>query len=160
MNKSWSIIPSGRLTALTRKNMPTNRLDWISVREEAFAKVKELLTSAPILHFPDLLKPFSLSTDACERGFGAVLEQEGYDQRMYPIAYASRQTNPAEQKYAPTDLEVAALLFAVGHFEVYLLGNKVTVYIDHQALVSAFLPHLKSQTRGLLGRCCQIFTTA
>ena len=31
--------------------------------------------------------------------------------------YASCQTNPAEQKYAPTELEVAALVFAVGHFE-------------------------------------------
>ena len=39
-----------------------------------------------------------------------------------------------------------------GHFEVYLLGNKVTVYMDRQALVSAFVSHLKSQTRGLLAR--------
>ena len=43
-------------------------------------------------------------------------------------------------------------MFALGHFEVYLLGNKVTVYTDHQALVSAFVSHLKSQTRGLLAR--------
>ena len=35
---------------------------------------------------------------------------------------------------------------------MYLLGNKVTVYTDHQALVSAFVSHLKSQTRGLLAR--------
>ena len=73
---------------------------------------------------------------------------------MYPIAYASRHTNPAEQKYAPIELKVAAVVFVVGHCEVYLLGNKVTVYTctDHQALVSAFLTHLKSQTRGLLAR--------
>ena len=49
----------------------------------------------------------------CVWGFGVVLEQEGDDQKMYPIAYASRQTNPAEQKHAPTKLEVAALVFAV-----------------------------------------------
>ena len=89
--------------------------------------MKELLTHAPMLRPPDLSKPFFLSTDASERGFGAVLEQEGEDKKRYPIAYASRQTNPAEQKYAPTELKVAALVFAVGHFEVYLLGNKVTV---------------------------------
>ena len=74
------------LTALTRKNMPINRLDWTSECEQVFTKVKELLTSASILHPPDLSKPFSLSTDACERGFGAAFEQEGDDQRMYPIA--------------------------------------------------------------------------
>ena len=47
---------------------------------------------------------------------------------------------------------MAALIFAVEHFEVYLLGRPCTVYTDHQALVSAFLVHLKSQTRGLLAR--------
>ena len=35
---------------------------------------------------------------------------------------------------------------------MYLLGNKVTVYTDHQALVSSFIPYLKSQTKGLLAR--------
>ena len=76
--------------------------------------------------------------------------QEGEDKPRHPIAYASRQTNDAEKKYAPTQLEVAALVFGVEYFEVYLLGNKVTIFTDHQALVSAFLTHLKSQTKGLL----------
>ena len=47
---------------------------------------------------------------------------------------------------------MAALVFALEHFLVYLLGNKVTVYTDHQALVSSFIPYLKSQTKGLLAR--------
>ena len=55
-------------------------------------------------------------------------------------------------KYAPTQLEVAAIVFAAEHFEVYLLGNVFTVFTDHQVLVSAFLVHLKSQSRGLLAR--------
>jgi len=33
-----------------------------------------------------------------------------------------------------------------------LLGSKVTVFTDHQALVSAFIHYLKSQTKGLLAR--------
>ena len=41
------------------------------------------------------------------------------------MAYASRQTNAAEAKYAPTELEVAVLVYAVNHFAVYLLGNDV-----------------------------------
>ena len=68
------------------------------------------------------------------------------------MAFASRQTNLAEQKYAPTELEVAALIFAVEHFEVYLIGSTTTVYTDYQALVSSFLSYMKSQTRGLLAR--------
>ena len=51
-----------------------------------------------------------------------------------------------------TELEVAALVYALEHFQIYLLENKVTVYVDHQALVSSFLPYLKSQTKGILAR--------
>ena len=58
----------------------------------------------------------------------------------------------AESKYAPTELEVAALAFAIEHFEVYLLGSKATVFTDHRALVSPFISHLQSQTHGLVAR--------
>ena len=43
-------------------------------------------------------------------------------------------------------------MYAVEYFEVYLLGNQFTVYTDHQSLVSAFLTHMKSQSRGILAR--------
>ena len=142
------------LTALTRKGKQTGRFvafEWTSYCEKAFQKLKELLTTAPILRHPELTKPFFLWTYASELGFGAVLEQEENGKR-HPIAYASRQTNESERKYCPTELEVAALLFEVEHFEVYLFGNPVTVFTDHQALVSSFLTHLQGQTRGLLAR--------
>jgi len=125
---------------------------WEENCELAFNKIKELLVSAPMLRPPDLTKQFYLWTDASSKGFGAVLEQFGDDGKRHPIAYASRQTNTAEAKYAPTEFEVAALVYAVEHFEVYLLGNQTTVYTDHQALVSAFLSHMKSQTKGMLTR--------
>ena len=105
-----------------------------------------------MLRPPDLSKQFFVWTDASLIGFGAVLEQLDGEGRRHLIAYASRQTNNAEQKFAPTQLEVAALVYAVEHFEVYLLGQPFTVYTDHQPLVSAFIVHLKGQTRGLLTR--------
>ena len=104
---------------------------WSSECDEAFDKIKHLLVTAPLLHPPNLEKEFFLWTDASEKGFGAVLEQEGTDKVRHPVAYASRPTNNAEMKYAPTELEVAALVYALEHFQVYLLGNKVTVYTDH-----------------------------
>ena len=143
------------LTALTRKDKANGLMvpfGWSEECEFTFIKIKQLLTSAPILRPPDLTKEFYLWTDASSKGFGAVLEQQGDDGKRYPVAFASRQTNLAEQKYAPTELEVAALIFAVEHFEVYLIGSTTTVYTDHQALVSSFLSYMKSQTRGLLAR--------
>ena len=99
---------------------------------------RELLVSVPLLHPPNLDKEFYLWTDASEQGFGVVLEQENEGGIRHPIAYASRPTNSAEMKYAPTELEVAALVFALEHFGVYLLGNRVTVYTDLQH----WCPHL------------------
>jgi len=43
-------------------------------------------------------------------------------------------------------------VYGVEYFEVYLFGHPVTAYTDHQALVSAFLSQLRSQTKGLLAR--------
>ena len=54
-------------------------------------------------------------TVASQGGFGAVLEQMDEEGQRYSIACASRQTNQAEMKYAPTQLEVAAIVFAVEH---------------------------------------------
>ena len=105
-----------------------------------------------MLRPPDLSKHFYLWTDASCKGFGAVLEQYGDDGKRHPIAFASRQTNATEAKYAPTEFEVAALVYAIEHFKVYLLGNETTVYTDHQALVSGFLSHMKSHTKGILAR--------
>ena len=69
---------------------------------------------------------------------------------MYLLAETVlKVSNNSEQKYAPTHLEVAALVYSVEHFEVYLLGQLFAVYTDHQLLVSAFIVHLKSQTKGL-----------
>jgi len=127
------------LTALTRKDRSTGstvKFQWTDTCEEAFMELKE--------RPPDMTKPFFVWTDASLEGFGAVLEHIDLEGQRHPIAYASRQTNLAEAKYAPTQLKVAALVFAVD------LGNVFTVYTDHQALVSAFLVHLKSQTSGLL----------
>ena len=143
------------LTALTRQDKELKKtvpFVWDDKCEAAFQKAKELLITAPLLYPPDLTRDFFLWTDASGVGFGAVLEQVREDGCCHPVAYASRQTNAAEAKYAPTELEVAALVYAVTHFEVYLLGNSFTAYTDHQALVSAFIPHMKSQVKGLLAR--------
>ena len=132
---------------------------WSEACQQAFKEIKKCLLTAPVLRPPDLAKPFFLWVDARAVGFGAVLEQETEDGKTAPIAFASRPTSPAEQKFAATELEVAGLVFALEHFEVYVLGNPVTVYTDHQALVKSYLPYLKSQTKGILARWYLRFTT-
>ena len=143
------------LTDLTRHDKATGKpvpFIWSEECQRAFEEIKKLLISAPLLHPPDWEKQFYLWTDASLTGFGCVLEQEDADGKRVPVAYASRTTSDAEKKYGITELEVAALVYALEHFEVYLLGNHFTVYTDHKALVQSYLPYLKSQAKGMLAR--------
>ena len=72
--------------------------------------------------------------------------------RIVSDTQSSRCTNQAKQKYGVSELEVAELVYALEHFQVYLLGSKVTVYTNHLAPVTSFTPYLKSQTKGMRAR--------
>ena len=75
--------------------------------EECSISVQELrsqLVAAPILAFPDFIKPFLLGTDACETGIGAVLSLE-HDGLERVVAYASRTLSKAERNYCVTKIE-------------------------------------------------------
>lgn len=61
------------LHALTEAN---KKFLWNSDCTLAFGKLKEALTSAPILSYPNDNDFFSLDTDASNTGMGAVLSQE------------------------------------------------------------------------------------
>lgn len=52
--------------------------------------LKELLTSSPVLAFPNVSVSFLLETDASLQGFGAVLaKQQQSDKSLRLIVYAS-----------------------------------------------------------------------
>ena len=77
---------------LTRKDAPFN---WIPACELAFRQLKQYLTSAPVLAFPQFDRGFLLETDASGLGLGAVLAQK-QDGLVRPITYASRTLHPHE----------------------------------------------------------------
>ena len=67
---------AGPLHALTKKDVP---FLWTPACQSAFSKLKELLTSAPVLAYPDFSRPFILETDSSGAGLGAVLAQRQDD---------------------------------------------------------------------------------
>jgi hypothetical protein len=86
-----------------------------------------------LLIYPDFTQPFIVACDASTKAIGAVLSQLKNGEER-PIAYCSRQLNPAESKYSVTELELLAFIFAAKQFRCYLYGRKFTVYTDHRAL--------------------------
>ncbi len=107
---------------------------WDEVQESAFQKLKQILTSPPVLAYPDYGKPFVLHTDASFSGLGAVLYQkiEGEDR---VILYASRGLSKSEQRYPVHKLEFLALKWAVtSKFHDYLYGTNFVVYTDNNPM--------------------------
>eukprot|EP00731_Ephydatia_muelleri_P031379 Em0022g893a len=107
--------------------------EWTKVCEHAFSSLKKMLTTSPILAYPDFEIEFTVDCDASGDGLGAVLSQcIGGGENV--ISYASRSLTKPEKKYCATRKEMLALVWAVGQFRPYLLGRPFTVRTDHSAL--------------------------
>ena len=86
---------AGPLHNLTRQSM---QIQWTPECQESFDQLKELLTSPPVLAYPDFERAFTLCTDASGQGLGAVLKQE-VEGHLHPITYASRTLSNSEKNY-------------------------------------------------------------
>ena len=118
------------LTSLTKKGV---KFEWKPAQEEAFAVLKEKLSTAPILTLPEGTEGFVVYSDASKLGLGCVLMQQGK-----VIAYASRQLKEHEKRYPTHDLELAAVVFALKIWRHYLYGVKSQIYTDHKSLKYLF----------------------
>lgn len=76
----------GPLFALTKKEA---EFKWKDTCEQAFDRLKDILTSAPLLVFPDFSKWFVLETDASGLELCAILSKEKSYRLIAPTAYAS-----------------------------------------------------------------------
>ena len=94
----------------------------------------ETLNMKSILVHPQFDREFILQTDASDYGLGAVLSQIDQNGCEKVIVFASRTLSDCERKYSTTEKEACAVVYAMNHFRVYLLGRKFTVVTDHNAL--------------------------
>ena len=116
---------------LTKADVKWN---WDVNCEDAFATLKEKLTTAPVLAYPDVNGgEFILDCDASNSGIGAVLSQLQSGAEKV-IAYSSRTLSEAEQKYCVTRKEMLSVVFFTKYFRHYLLGRRFTIKTDHSSL--------------------------
>ena len=112
--------------------------EWTMKHQEAFDALKEALSTAPVLGYPDFSREFILEIDASLNGLGAILSQQGKDGQICVIAYASCSLCPSKRSmcnYSSAKLELLALKWAVTEkFRDYLLGSQFQVYTDNNLL--------------------------
>ena len=118
------------LLKLLRKKQ---RWIWEDEQREAFEKLKNALTTAPVLARPNFSKPFYVQCDASGSALGAVLVQE-YEDGEHPILYISRALSAAERNYTTTERECLALVWSLKRLRPYLEGYVFTAVTDHSAL--------------------------
>ena len=121
---------------------------WGESQQSAFEALREALTCAPVLAYPNATDLFILDTDASGTAIGAELiqVQEGEEK---VISYGSFILSPSQRKYCTTRLELLALVRFTREFRHYLLGRKFIVRTDHGSL--AWLMRFK-RTEGMLAR--------
>ncbi|GFW27971.1 retrovirus-related Pol polyprotein from transposon 412 [Trichonephila clavipes] len=102
-NFSTIAIPLHKLTEAKQKFI------WTGDCNNAFNKLKDALTSAPVLAYPEI-------GDRCV------------------IAYFSKCLSKPERNYCVTRKELLAIVKAVEHFHPYLYGRRFLLRTDHASL--------------------------
>src|SRR5690606_34432888 len=114
---------------------------WGIKQQKAFNTMKNLLSSAQVLSFPNFSLPFHIATDASNVGIGAVLYQliPGKEKKPKCISFIACTLQECERKYSATKKELLGVVYALKKFQTYLWGNKFTLYKDHRALIFMFM---------------------
>jgi hypothetical protein len=122
------------LFKLTKKDQ---RWSWAEVEQWAFDKIKNCITSSPILCFTDDSKAFRIEADSSDYVTGGVLSQQlSNDRKWHPIAFYSKSLNAVEQNYNVHNKEMLAVMRALEEWCHFLEGTKqmTEIWMDHKNL--------------------------
>jgi hypothetical protein len=96
---------------------------WDTSEATAFRKLKESITSAPVLTTPADNCPFRVEADSSDFATGAVLSQlSAEDEKWHPVAYLSKSLSETERNYKIHDKEMLAIMRALEEWRHFLEG--------------------------------------
>jgi hypothetical protein len=102
-------------------------------QKEAFEKIKEYMSTPPVLRPLKLGEGFKIYITAQEHVIGAVLLQEE-GQKEFPIAYVSRRLLNMETRYAFVEKLCLSLYYACSKFRHYILSSTCTVVWQYNVI--------------------------
>ena len=109
--------------------------EWTPECDEAFTKLKTVITTAPVLIIPNNHDKFRLEADASVYALGAILSQQ-QEGKWKPAGFVSKAFNPTQRNYEIYDRELLAIMTALQDFRKHLMTAKQTfeIWTDHANL--------------------------
>ena len=124
------------LTDLTKGTGVKKRsIFWTQECQAAFDKIKNCITTAPVLLLPDPEKPYIIEVDSSDYSVGGVLMQEGGDGIMHPVAFESKKLSMAEHTYPVQEQELLAILHTLHIWRCFVEGRQFVIHTDHRPFV-------------------------
>ena len=117
------------LAPLSGMTSNTSKFVWTDVQQQAFDKIKQIVSREVMLAFPDFSKEFIVHTDASKYQLGSVISQNNK-----PIAFYSRKLSDTQTRYTTAERELLSIVETFKEFRNILLGQIITVYTDHRNL--------------------------
>ena len=130
------LIPSfAHISDALYKVSRSDYIDWTPTLEVQFEKLKEQFLQPQLIRLLDPDRSFILETNDSRTALGAVLKQSFEDSGLeHPVGFFSRALTGSDRNYAAYELELYAIVRAVEHFRMFLLGRKFLLQSDHAAL--------------------------
>ena len=118
---------------LTLLNCQRAKFKWMPVHHTTFLTLKDAVTKAPNLHFPDPAKWYMVYTNASDDASGAQLPQK-HDEMEFSIAFLYHTFTDTQRKWSTTEQEVYKVYYAVTKWNYYCQGAEIIVHNDHKPL--------------------------
>ena len=115
------------LTILTCMDI---KFEWKDIHHNAFTQLKDAITQAPILRYPDTTKPYIVYMDASDDACGGQLSQI-HDNTEFPLAFLSHTFTDTQRRWSTPEQEAHGIYFTVKEWNYYLQGVDVIVRNDH-----------------------------
>lgn len=121
----YGILAKPLTALLTKKGF-----HWTPEAQIAFDSLKAAMVQI-IPSARDFNVPFTIETDACGTGVGAVLMQQGH-----PVAYLSKALGVKNSKLSIYEKEFLAVIMAIDKWRQYLQRGPFEILTDHRSLCS------------------------